>query len=248
MSNAAVKKRAGRYLVFGVLAAIAVVGFVQLGRWQWHRAEEKRALQRDFAAGVHAAAADLGERPLSVLARYAHVVVRGHYEVGHQFLLDNISRDGQAGYEVLTPLQLDDGRMALVNRGWLPLPGGSRQQLPDISVHGAALEARMISARVDNFPVAGLELGHQPPALDARWPKLTSFPRANELAAALGRRVEPRQLLLDATQADGYRRDWQPASAGFGPERHLSYAVQWWSLAALVVVLYGYMSLRSDRG
>jgi cytochrome oxidase assembly protein ShyY1 len=79
------------------------------------------------------------------------------------------------------------------------------------------------------------------------WPKLASFPTAAELSAALGRALEPRQLLLDSAAPAGYRRDWQPASASFGPLRHQSYAIQWWSLAALVLVLYLYMSLRRGR-
>ncbi len=48
----------------------------------------------------------------------------------HQFLLDNMTHAGRAGYEVLTPLLLDDGRVLLVNRGWLPLPDGRRDELP----------------------------------------------------------------------------------------------------------------------
>ena len=56
-------------------------------------------------------------------------------------------------------------------------------------------------------------------------------------------KVEPRQLLLDASEPQGFARDWRSASAGFGPERHLSYAVQWWGLGALTLFLYLFMNL-----
>ena len=64
---------------------------------------------------------------------------------------------------------------------------------------------------------------------------------------ALGRAVEPGQLLLGADQPHGYQRDWRPGSASFGPERHLAYAVQWWSFAALAVFLLLFLNLRRDH-
>jgi len=248
MSSPPARPRLATHLMFGVLAAVAVAGFAWLGRWQWHRAAEKRAIAAAFQAGMSAPVQPLEGRSTESLPRYAHVAARGAYDGERQFLLDNLSRDGRAGYEVLTPLRLDDGRWLLVNRGWLPLSGGGRQQLPAIRLGQAALDTRTVAGRLDDLPVTGLSAGRAPPTTDAQWPKLTSFPHAAELGVALGARVETRQLLLDANEPDGYRRDWQPSSAGFGPERHLSYAVQWWSLAALVVVVYVYMTVRSVRG
>ena len=43
-----------------VLAISAVLLFVLLGRWQWHRAAEKRALVAAFDAGLQAGASELG--------------------------------------------------------------------------------------------------------------------------------------------------------------------------------------------
>jgi surfeit locus 1 family protein len=237
----------GQHLAFGVLAAAAIVGFSLLGRWQWHRAAEKRVLAQAFAAGMQAAPQALGSRSLASLERYAHVVVHGRYDGSRQFLLDNISRDGRAGYEVLTPFLLNDGRTTVVNRGWLPQPGGGRERLPELALGAAANPVITISARVDELPVSGLASGRAPPTTDDHWPKLSSYPFTPELSAALRQPLEARQLLLDATESDGYRRDWQPASVGFGPERHLSYAVQWWSLALLTLVIYVYMFVRSQR-
>jgi surfeit locus 1 family protein len=245
MDTAGAQRRIGMRLAFGVLAAGAMVGFAQLGLWQWHRADQKRAQQSAFVAGMAALPVALEQQSLASLPRYAHVALRGRYDTAHQFLLDNISRDGRAGYEALTPLQLLDGRVLLVNRGWLPLPEGSRARLPDIALGENAAAERALSARVDELPVSGLASGRAPPPNDGPWPRLTSFPLANELANALRQPVELRQLLLDADQPDGYRRDWQAASAGFGPERHMAYAIQWWSLGALVLVIYVYMNVRS---
>jgi surfeit locus 1 family protein len=229
----------------GLMTLLAIAGiavFILLGRWQWHRADQKRAALASFETGATSQIQALGDRPLASIARYSRITVSGRYQGEHQFLLDNIGRDGRAGYEVLTPLTLADGRTLLVNRGWIALRDGGRERLPDIMLPAAG--ELSVTGRVDELPVAGLSLGHAAPTIGPDWPKLTSFPTSAELGAALGRSVEPRQLLLDAGLPAGYRRDWQPANVGFGPERHVAYAVQWWSLAMLVAVLYVVINLR----
>jgi len=226
-----------------VLTAAGVALFIALGRWQWHRADEKRALATQFAAGA-GAIVDLDRHPAGVLPRYAQVRARGRYDGAHQFLLDNMSDQGAPGYEVLTPLELADGRTVMVNRGWVPL-SISRQHLPDVGLSSSEVHTgvQTVVGKLDNLPVAGIALGHLAPAAGPRWPKLTSFPTMTDLSAALGRPLQPSQLLLNADQPLGYVRDWWPT--GFGPERNLSYAFQWWGFAALALVLYG--ALNRDK-
>lgn len=226
------------YWLLLVMAGAAL--FYSLGLWQWHRAGEKRALQQAFNQGA-TGVQWLGQNSSATLPRYARVRVSGRYDTQHQFLLDNVIRNGRAGYEVLTPLRLADQRTLLVNRGWLPLVGGARSVLPDIALQASDVT---IEGLLDELPVSGLREGRAAPSTDANWPKLTSFPTAAELGTALGTPLEPRQLLLSANAADGYRRDWQPASIGFGPERHIAYAVQWWSLGVLAVVLFFALNLK----
>ena len=60
----------------------------------------------------------------------------GHFRPDRQFLLDNRSHAGEPGYEVLTPLELADGRALLVDRGWVAFTG-SRAHLPDMSFAAA---------------------------------------------------------------------------------------------------------------
>lgn len=228
-----------------ILTLVGVLLFAQLGRWQWHRAEEKRALAAAFIAGATDFSSELGTRSTAKLPRYTQLRAHGRYEAGHQFLLDNMSHAGRAGYQVLTPFRLDDGRLLLVNRGWVPLPGGARDMLPDITV--SAVGEINIGGRIDELPVAGLAAGRAPPTTDGLWPKRTSFPSMAQLGNALGQVVEARQLLLAAGESQGYMRDWQDASAGFPPERHVSYAVQWWGLGALSLFLYLFMNLECRR-
>jgi surfeit locus 1 family protein len=233
------------WLMTGLMLALLVL-FIGLGRWQWGRGDYKAELREQFVAGQGPAVA-LGERPTTQLARFSRVVVQGRWDAQRQFLLDNRTRDGRAGYEVLTPLQLTDGRWLLVNRGWVPF-SGFRDRLPDVGLGAAGVAASpvTVAGRVDELPSAGLESGRAAPAQAGAWPRVTSYPKAEQLAAALGvAAVEPRVLLLDAEMPEGYQRDWQPP--GMVPEKHWSYAIQWWSFAVVLLGLYVGLNLRRAR-
>ena len=219
-----------------VLTVCLMALFVRLGFWQWHKGQLKSMQVAQYNQGGQTAL-DLGSRHTDELPRFAVIDVEGRYDVEHQFLLDNISHHGRPGYEVLTPLQLADGRSLIVNRGWVPLLG-DRSQLPDVRLESGAV--RQVAGRLDNLPVVGISLGHIPPALDSHWPKLTSFPTMSDLSTALGQPLESRQLLLGSDQPSGFVREWQ--LGGFDPSRYLSYAVQWWAFAALALILYGYLN------
>lgn len=224
-----------------LLTLAGVLLFAQLGRWQWHRAEFKARLLAGYAAASTATAAPLGSRSTTELPRYARVSVAGRYDAARQFLLDNMIVGGRVGYEVLTPLVLGDGRTLIVNRGWVPLPQGSRAVLPRIELADGA--AATPTGMLDDLPLPGVAAGRAPPEAGAPWPRRTGFPTAQDLSAALGRPVEARQLLLDPSSPLGYLRDWHAASDGFGPDRHRAYAVQWWAFAALALVLYVALNL-----
>ncbi len=203
-----------------------------LGSWQLERAAEKRVLLAAFAAGAAAPAAV----PLAdSTPRYAHVTATGRYLSGRQFLLDNMTRDGVAGYRVLSPLERTDGTLLLVDRGWLPA-GPARAVLPDVAVDETS---RTVRGRLDELPRAGLRLAA---AAEAGWPRRVGFPTRAQLESALGRPVFAQLLLLDAAEADGYRRDWQPTASG--PERNLGYAVQWYALALTLLVLWVVVNLK----
>jgi surfeit locus 1 family protein len=219
-------------LVPTLLAAAAIALFSALGAWQLGRAGEKRALNRDFTVG--GPAIDWRQLPADA-PRFQHVSLSGHYDPEHQFLLDNRSHESVAGVEVLTPLVLDDGSAVIVNRGWLPF-GATRQDLPSVIVGG---EKRTVIGRIDALPRPGIWL-KAPPA--AGWPRLVQYPRMDDLSAALGRELAPRQVLLDAGVPDGYVRNW--TVPGTTPDRHLGYAVQWFALAALAGAIWLVLGFR----
>lgn len=203
-----------------------------LGQWQLGRAGEKQALLEAYAAGDTAPQA---LPPPAGARRFQRVVATGHYRPDRQVLLDNQTHEGRAGYRVLTPLVLADGRALMVDRGWVALPGNARERLPDVAV---ADTPREVTGRLDEFRQAGFAPAPAPPpdVQDAR-PRVMNYPSGPGVAAATGLDVYPYVLLLDPAAPDGFLRVDAP-TLSFGPERHLGYAVQWFGLAAALLILW----------
>lgn len=225
-----------------VLTLLGVALFMRLGYWQLDRAEQKQALVSQYEIGQRSQVEILPQNAAS-LPRYQRARVRGRYDPAHQILLDNMpSHAGQPGYRVLTPLQTPAGWL-LVDRGWLPL-GASRMVLPDVTVGS---EERNITGTIDTLPRAGLQLDGPAIQASAPWPRVLSFPQQSALEAQLGHKLLPGVLLLDASQPDGYERAWE-AHLGFMPERHIGYAVQWFALATVAVVIFILLGFRTKKG
>ena len=129
----ALTRRRFRPRALPTVATIAAVAlFVAAGHWQGRRMEQKEALRAQLdTASVQTPI------PMSSLAtdadwtalRYRPVAATGEYDARRQMLVDNRVHEGRAGYHVVTPLVLDDGRTVLVNRGWAP-QGASRAEPP----------------------------------------------------------------------------------------------------------------------
>lgn len=221
-----------------LLTVLLCVLFVFLGRWQWNKGNLREREWEAYARGTQQVQA-LGSRGMADVPLFQRVSVTGRLDSAHQFLIDNQGYAGRPGYDVVTPLQRPDGRIVIVNRGWVPFTG-RRDRLPVIAL--THLDPVTLTGRTGNLPTPGLALGRAAPPPGPTWPKVTSFPSLDQLATRLGRPVEPRVLLLDAHQPDSYVCDWQPP--GMPPLRHWSYAIQWWAFAVLAVVLWGVLSVK----
>jgi surfeit locus 1 family protein len=213
--------------------------FVWLGFWQWNRGNMRQAEWSHFARGADSAFA-LGSTGVDEVPRFQRVTLTGRFDVEHQFLLDNRTHDGRVGYEVLTPLERPSGQVVMINRGWVAFTG-HRDRLPNVAF--AEPGPVTVTGRTDNLPSAGLAAGRAAPAVNGEWPKVTSYPTMSELSAALARPLEPRIVLLDPKEPEGYVRDWRPP--GMQPLRHWSYAIQWWCFAIVTIVFWVVISRRS---
>lgn len=163
-----------------------------------------------------------------------HVAVQGEFAPRYTVYLDNRIRGGRAGYEVVTPLRLAGSNVhVLVNRGWIEA-GRTRDALPDVRT--PAGEVRVEGEALERFPRI-LALG------DAKG-KVRQTLDIEAYAAETGLRLEPRVIEQHSDTRDGLARDWPPRAAG--AEKHEGYALQWYSLAALAVILVVVLSFRKN--
>ncbi len=224
--------RPGLWPTLATLALLPVL--VGLGLWQLDRAAWKQGLVDAHEAGVQLAPVDLGWLLESgELADSRPVGVRGQYDLAHQLLLDNRIYRGQAGYHVLTPLRLAGGEsVVLVNRGWVPT-GPDRAVLPDLPGPSApvAIEAITSLPTEKPFRLADIE------EIRAGWPKVVQQLDMAQLEQLLETRLLPVILQLDESDEHGFVRDWQPVYT-VTPDKHRAYALQWFTLALVLLVIY----------
>jgi len=217
-----------RRLVPPVAAVMAIVLFTRLGLWQLDRAAEEEALEASFAS-------DASYRPLADVdqpVQFDKVETGGRLLGETQILIDNIVKNGQLGYYVITPLDLRRGEpLLLVNRGWV-----AREALQADRVDlGVAPEPRDVRGMIGNLPRVGIRGGPGFAESGADWPRIAVYPTAEEVSAELERPVLPHVLLLDPEEPSGFLRDWRPPQGGAAT--NYGYAFQWFAMAAAVVAI-----------
>lgn len=224
----------------GIVPSIAAGAMVALtcylGFWQNGRAEEKLALQVAMEQRSAQPRHLLGplDRDGQAL-QYRQVSVLGQYLPAKQLFVDNKHHGGIVGFHVVTPLQLEGSdAVVLVNRGWVGRES-AYPRTPKIAVPAGSVEVTgMAVLPVQRF----VELSGDT-VQGKLWQNLT-IARAR---SALGLDVLP-IIVLSSADEPGLVPVRESPDAGI--DRHRGYALQWFSLAALVIVLWVVLNIRKD--
>jgi surfeit locus 1 family protein len=220
------------------LAAAACAAFIALGNWQSRRADAKRVLAREFDEAARAAPIELPPARIDALALiHRRVAARGVFVPERTVLLANRMRQARAGYEVVTPLRLGDSSWhVLIDRGWIAAPQ-TAGVLPQVRTPPG--EQHIDGIALERLPRA-LETGVSPGGNVRQNLDLAAF------AAETGLALEPLVIEQHSPADDGLARDWPRADLGI--EKHESYALQWYTFAALAIVLAVVLSFRRATG
>lgn len=228
------------WLVGHVVALLAVFVFVAAGSWQLDRHEQRRALDAELEQRLEAPAVPLE----TVLARspdeirYRLVTAEGVFDRSEEVILLLQTRRGVSGHHVLTPLVTAPGRAVIVDRGWVPFdldePGDDRFAPPggQVTITGHVLTSQ---TRGRSVPPDG---------------ELTQIGRVDleRLNAQMEFELAPVYLQLAEPLGD---LDGLPSSVTLDALEpappHLSYAVQWFVFATVVVVGYAILMYRTSR-
>jgi len=216
---------------------------ISLGLWQLHRAEQKRQLLNMYETRLHQTAQPIEQ--LNAMAvtdiDFLPIEATGEFDNQKHILLENRFYKHLLGYQVITPLIIKEtGKAVLVNRGWIPR-GEMRDHLPKIppvlGVQRLQGYAKIPEKRV-------FTLGRKYEKTD-RWPRRVQQINLKVLGQQLNMDLYPFILLLESHQTHGFERDWRPVVVN--PVKHTGYAVQWFGLAILLVVIYIAVNLRREE-
>jgi surfeit locus 1 family protein len=215
---------------------------INLGFWQLDRAEEKRDLIELFKQQN-----ELG--PLFIKdtiksdekLNYRTAQVEGNYNLTKQIFIDNKIYQGKTGVHVMTPFKLKNSEYSiLVNRGWVPMVI-DRSALPKVNTPDKNL---ILSGKIKTLGKKPFMLGDKFQS-NQGWPALMQWINFNEIETKSGLKLLPYIFLLDEKEQNGYVRNWKPVV--MQPEKSTSYAVQWFSLALALIIIYIVVNLKDSK-
>jgi cytochrome oxidase assembly protein ShyY1 len=171
---------------------------------------------------------------------YRRVLASGTWAADDEVILYGRALDGRPGNHVLTPLLIDPGRAVLVDRGWVPssiaappLTGAEAPATGEVTVEGILMPADDASAGDDS-------------AADAR-PQQVRSVDIGILDPTIGADLVDDVYLLLERQTPAQERPIPAALPQLTDGPHLSYAIQWFSFAAIALIGYGVLARRRER-
>jgi surfeit locus 1 family protein len=222
-------------VITGMLVLIALAILISLGTWQVERLHWKEGLLADIATRQAAAPVPLADIEAMAASggdiEYRKVTATGRY-------INNKERHffatwrGQTGFYVYTPLELADGRILFVNRGFVPYENKEP-------------EMRMQGQLTDHQTVTGLARAKLPGKPSSLVPdndvakNIFYWKDLDVMAESVG--LDKARVLPFFVDADSTPN---PAGLPIGgvtqvdlPNDHLQYALTWYGLAAVLVVV-----------
>lgn len=251
-----------------VIAIVAILAFgitMRAGFWQLDRAQQKQAAQASLAAQADrsplgnaelrqripalkpGAGRELDDDLLDLRDRPVHVT--GRWLKAHTVYLDNRSMDGRAGFFVATPLVLarpgwpdakpdavgdwtQTADVIWVQRGWAPRHQQQRDRLPAVATPDGLVQVNgRLAAQLSQRYALGAE---------AAGPIRQNLAPA-QMLAPFQQPVLSMVVVQTDAPSDGLLRNWPPPD--LGADKNRGYAVQWFGMAALILVLYVWLQI-----
>ena len=214
-----------KWIGFHLLCVALIVVMVNLAFWQLRRLDERQTLNDRVAAQSSADVVPLADISFAdpTTVEYRRVEVTGTY-VGAQFEVVNLSQAGTTGNDPVNALQLADGSLILVNRGFLPF---------DANAVGPPSGEVTVTGRLRRSKSGGTDQRN-----DDDTPQIVEIRRID--VAAIGAQLDgpaaPMYIeLLESSPADSSALLPVPLpEASEGP--HLSYTIQWFIFSVCVAV------------
>ncbi|MFB7862177.1 MULTISPECIES: SURF1 family protein [unclassified Streptomyces] len=236
-----------QWVILTLLALVLIPVMIELGFWQFHR-HERRVAQNTLIAD------NLATKPVPVeeltspghtVPRsdyWRHVTATGTFDTAHEVVVRRrVSSDERVGVHVLTPLVLKDGKVVLVNRGWIEAADDQRAypKVPPAPRGEVTVTGRLMADETTG--ASGIK-------------DLKGLPDRQVMLISSAQQT----LLIGRPVLGGYLEQTAPEPAGGSPEpipdpdhdsigSHMAYAVQWWLFSSGVPVGWVILVRREKR-
>lgn len=228
-----------KWILSHVFVLAMIVLMAGLGFWQLQRLDERKELNTEVRAAIEADPVPLEDVIDGDPADHTPVLVRGTYEPAGSLLVANRTHESQAGYWLVTPVRLEDGRRVMVSRGWVPRSwvAGNDTRLVDTPDGDIEILGRV------NASVGGGRIGE---ATESGLVEITrlDLERVEEVLAIDDLGPVWVQLAEQAPPLGDIPVPVPPPGLDEGP--HLAYAFQWFFFSAGTIVAYA-LILRRRR-
>lgn len=222
-----------------VVVFLGVLFLARLGFWQLDRLEWRRELNAEKLAGMNSEPLDLTEdlsgfeltemlnRPISAV---------GEYDFENQFSIESQIFENQVGQYLLTPLILEGTQTAvLVNRGWIPDTETDFSVFDEpgrIEIVGRIQKGQTLSGdrvtQIEDNRIYRIDVAAAAEVLPYETLPIYVLPETDEIIDSALPYLPVADLSLDEGS-------------------HFSYALQWFSFALMLIVIYGIYVKRQEN-
>jgi cytochrome oxidase assembly protein ShyY1 len=222
-------RRWGGYLTIVIVFAIAC-GL--LSWWQWARRADAVAEIERVETNYDAPAEDVHEVLPALDSwetedEWLPVELRGQYLADEQLLVRNRPYSGASGFEVLVPFQLEDGRIFVVDRGWVPI--GESVAAPDAVPPPPSGDVTVVARLKPGEPQLPGRTAPEGQLATIHLPSVAALTGAETYTGAYGLLASEDPSPSEARPAAAPKPE-----ADEGP--HLSYALQWIAFGILAFI------------
>lgn len=217
------------------IAILCALGFWQVQRLAWKEnliatVDERRTMDpvplKQIEAMFEESSQSIEFRPVSVAGRFLHDFEQHYY----------VTREGEVGWHIFTPMVLDGGRVLFVNRGFLPEILKRQDTRQDGLVKGEQRFDGLARTAPDEKPNSFVP-DNDPAGNIYFWKSLAQM--REQIPAEYRDRVLP--FFVDAGKGSNPGK-WPEGGAtriSF-PNNHLQYAITWFGLALALLGVGSY--------
>jgi surfeit locus 1 family protein len=217
-------------LAMKISAGLSLIILLALGSWQVDRLFWKKGLieTRQAQAQMEPIAVPT-DVPLDPAMAFRAAYAEGRYLNDQEKYLMARTRRGNVGFQLITPLEQEDGRIILVNRGWVPQDYRDPETRPQSLIEGPVRVSGVL-----RLPSEKHWAQPENDAIKNQWFYVDVTHMAEDTGAEL---ASPYYLELDATPIPGGLPIGGQAKVDL-PNNHLQYAITWYSLALTLIVIF----------